>query len=235
MLAGLLMTRAGFAAHIDATALFQLHGIAQVTGHDKEWINTGGLLNNFGDVSDTASGGSSGRDTVVFSTFVMSKKDNARLTLGFGTDHVANLGGNDLAIFTIDPLDPATGYQTILAPTTLDITIGGTTLRHQSESINIGGFLQGVFGPDSDDPGTDPDLLGANGVVLVDLADFMAPGAVMNEFSINVLSAAENPYHYPAITAAGSFNTTVVPLPLPAVLFGSGLALLGMIGRRNRR
>jgi hypothetical protein len=58
---------------------------------------------------------------------------------------------------------------------------------------------------------------------------------MMNEFSIDVLTGApdENPMHYPAITAAGAFNATAVPLPLPAALFCSGLALLGLVGHRR--
>jgi hypothetical protein len=39
----------------------------------------------------------------------------------------------------------------------------------------------------------------------------------------------------PALAAVGAYHTTVVPLPLPAVLFSSGLALLGWIGRRKTR
>ena len=40
-----------------------------------------------------------------------------------------------------------------------------------------------------------------------------------------------------APSLVGAYHLTpaaVVPLPLPIVLFGSGLALLGFIGRRNR-
>jgi hypothetical protein len=37
----------------------------------------------------------------------------------------------------------------------------------------------------------------------------------------------------PALAAVGAYHTTVVPLPLPAVLFSSGLALLGWVGRRK--
>lgn len=37
----------------------------------------------------------------------------------------------------------------------------------------------------------------------------------------------------PALAAVGAYHATVVPLPLSAVLFGSGLALLGWIGRKK--
>ena len=243
LITGLLVAPLAHAAHIDATSLYRLHGIPEAVSHTGNWVNGAGEVNLFAHVSDSASDSATGRDTVVFSTFVMSRDANATLTLGFGSEHVANLPGPDLAIFTIDPLDPEpldpsdpnTRFQRVLAPTVLDITIGEVTARRQSQPIIIDSALQGVFGPDSNDPDPHPDLLGANGVVLIDLADFVASGALINAFSIDVLGAAENPTHYPAITAVGSFNTTVVPLPLPIVLFGSGLALLGFVGHRKRR
>ena len=246
LITSLMVAPVAHAAHIDATSIYQLHGIPEKTGHSGNWVNGTGDVNPaslFAHVSDTASDSATGRDTVVFNTFVMSRDANAMLALGFGSEHVANRPGPDLAIFTIDPLDPEpldpsdpnTRFQRVLAPTVLDVSIGEATGRYRSQPIIIDSLLQGVFGPDSNDPDTHPDLLGANGVVLIDLDDFVASGALINAFSIDVLGAAENPTHYPAITAVGSFNTAVVPLPLPAVLFGSGLALLGFVGRRKKR
>lgn len=37
----------------------------------------------------------------------------------------------------------------------------------------------------------------------------------------------------PALAATGAYHTAVVPLPIPAILFSSGLALLGLVGRRK--
>ena len=230
----LVITPAVNAAHIDATELFQLQGTAQVTAHTRSWHDTNGTTNRFNDVSDIVLDTATGRDTVVFNTFAYSTHNHATLTLNFGTDYVRNLAGNDLAIFTLDPL---AADLSVLAPTKLDVSIGGISVRYTSAPIVIANELQGVFGPDSEDADSHPDLLGSNGVVLINLDNFLlAPGAMMNEFSIDVLTGlpGENPYHYPAITAAGAFNTTVVPLPLPLVLFSSGLAMLGFVGRRKK-
>jgi hypothetical protein len=228
----MVCTPAVDAAVIDATDLFQLHSIAQVTGHTRSWDDTDGTRNSFADVSDTAYDTDTGRDTVIFSTYVKSTQDSATLTFNFGADHVSNLAGDDLAIFTLDPL---AADLSVLAATILEVSIGGETVKYASTPIVIDGNLQGVFGPDSDDKDLNPDLLGANGVILVNLDDFLlAPGAMMNEFSIDVLTASENPEHFPTITAVGAFNATVVPLPLPVVLFSSGLALLAFVGRRKR-
>ena len=229
----LVITPVANASIIDATDLFQLHSIAQVTGHTRSWADTNGTINSFVDVSDTVFDTVTGRDTVVFNTFVKSTHNNATLTLNFGIDFVANLTGNDLAIFTLDPL---AADLSVLAPTKLEVSVGGKTIQYTSAPIVIDNKLQGIFGPDSNDADSNPDLLGANGVILINLDSFLlAPGALMNEFTIDVLTGApgENPFHYPAITAAGAFNATVVPLPLPVVLFSSGLALLGFIGRRK--
>jgi len=234
ILFSLVITPAVNAAHIDATDLFQLQGIAQASAHTMSWQDTNGTTNRFADISDTVFDTATGRDTAVFNTFVYSTHNNAKLKLNFGTDYVSNLAGIDLAIFTLDPL---AADLSVLAPTKLDVGIGGKTVRYTSAPIVIANKLQGVFGPDSNDADSAPDLLGANGVILINLDDFLfAPGAMMNEFSIDVLTggAGENPFHYPTITAAGAFNTSVVPLPLPLVLFSSGLALLGFVGRRKK-
>lgn len=227
ILISLVITPVVNAAYIDATELYQLAGMAQVTTHTKQWNDTDGAANSFVDVSDTVLDPATAKDSVVFNTYVSSTHNNATMMLNFGTDYVSNLSGNDLAIFTLDPM---AADLSVLAPTKLDVSIGGKTVRFTSTPIVIDSKTQGVFS-------TANELLGANGVVLINLDKFMlAPGALMNEFSIDVLSgiSGENPMHYPTITAAGAFNTTVVPVPLPIILFSSGLALLGFIGRRKR-
>jgi len=210
----LVITPVVNAAYIDATSLYQLHSIAQVIDHTKAWHDTDGTTNRYNDVSDTVFDGLTGRETVVFNTFIYSRNDNATLTLDFGSDLVGNRTGIDLAIFTLNPA-------------TLAITVGTTTRKYTSNNMIIDSQPQGVFSPD----GT---LLGTNEAILIDLDDFIASNAILSSFTINVLSAAENPVYFPAISAVGAFNTTVVPLPLPIVLFGSGLAFLGFVGRRKK-
>lgn len=134
-------------------------------------------------------------------------------------------------------LDPVAADLSVPAPTKLDVSIGGNTVQYTSAAIVIDNRLQGIYGADSDDADSNPDLPGANGVILINLDDFLlAPGSMMNEFSIDILAGAsgENPTHYPAITAAGTYNSTVVPLPLSVVLFSCGLALLDFVGRRRK-
>ena len=91
----LLATPVVNAALVDATELFQLQSIAQVISHTRQWNDTDGTINRFVDVSDTVFDTATGRDTVVFNTYVKSAQNNATLTLNFGTDYVGNLSGDD--------------------------------------------------------------------------------------------------------------------------------------------
>ncbi len=206
-----------FAAHIDATTLYGLHSIAEVTSFTGTWQDTNGTTNDFADVSDLIFDPATGNDSVVFRSFTFSNNDNATLSFGFGADNIGNLRGNDLAIFT-------------LGAATLDITIADLTITYSSSTINIAGVDQGVFSQ----AGV---FLETNDVILIDLDDFMfLAGDSMNSFTINTLTMLEHPVLYPAITAVGSFNTvtiSAVPLPLPLFLFVSGAGLLGLFARNK--
>jgi hypothetical protein len=64
---------------------------------------------------------------------------------------------------------------------------------------------------------------------LVDLDDFgLAGNTEINSFRIYM----EN---YPALSLVGAINTQAVPLPLPIVLFISGLSFLGIVGSRRKQ
>ena len=220
----LIATSPVFAAHIgafDTASMYDLHSMAKVTRSTGKWIHTGGDA-SFSEISDTVM--KAGDERIVFNTYAMAESNNATMTMGFGSDVVGNLAGYDLAIFTLDPLTSALD---ILEPTILDVSIGTKTKKYTSAPIILDRYLEGVFN-------SDDELIGAHGVIFIDLEYFMPAGAILDEFTINALSADENPKHFSTITAVGAFNTTVVPLPLPIVLFSSGLAFLGFVGRRKR-
>jgi hypothetical protein len=64
---------------------------------------------------------------------------------------------------------------------------------------------------------------------LVDLDDFgLAGNTEVNNFRVYMEG-----YH--ALSLVGAINTQAVPLPLPIVLFASGLAFLGFVGRRRKK
>ena len=225
-LVGLITALPVSAAHIQAfddPTMYDLQSIANVSGSTGNW-GPSSRNEEFAEVSDTLM--DKGVERIIFNTYVMAASNNATLTMNFGSEFVMNLPGYDLAIYTLDPLN---ADLTIMAPTILDITIGEASGRYTSTPISFDGLLEGVFA-------TDGTLLGSLGVIMIELDDFSVPdNGWLDGFTINALTATENPLHYPTITAAGAFNTTVVPLPLPIVLFGSGIALLGVVGRRKRR
>jgi hypothetical protein len=59
------------------------------------------------------------------------------------------------------------------------------------------------------------------------LNDFIAQNPV-NSLTMNINNVSAVP------SLIGAHHLAPVPLPLPIVLFGSGLALLGFVGRRNK-
>lgn len=224
-LIGLMTAFPVSAAHIQAfdnPTMYDLQSMASVTDSTGNW-GPNSRHEDFAEVSDTLM--DVGLERIIFNTYVMGTSNNATLTMNFGPAAAINMPGYDLAIFTLDPLN---ADLKTMAPTILEITIGEASGRYSSTPISFDGLLEGVFA-------TDKTLLGSLGVIMIDLDDFLVPSeGLLHELSINALTATENPTHFPTITASGAFNTTVVPLPLPIVLFGSGLALLGFVGRRKR-
>ena len=219
ILTSLLFASTANASHIDATSLYSLHAIAEVTGSTGNWKSYNGSstdsTTNFSYVSDLINTGTN--DSVVFNTFVWSEDDtHSTITLSFGSDTVGNMTGNDLAIFSV-------------GPATVDVTISGITHQYSSSTIQIGGVSQGVYSKSNP-----PQYLDTLDVILIDLNDYSGV-TYMSELTIDALTAIENPLAWPGISAVGAFNTTVVPLPLPIVLFASGLAFLGFVGRRRKQ
>ena len=222
----LLLTSPAYASHIDATSLYSLHAVASVSGSTGNWKSYNGTsvdtITDFSYVSDVVSNGVN--DTVVFNSFVWSEDEaDATITLDFGADWVGDQPGIDLAIFSV-------------GPATLDVEISGITVRHSSTTVEINGVLQGTYSNN-----TPPAYLDTLDVILINL-DAYSGVNLMNQLTIDTLTVAENPLVWPGISAVGALNTTsavdpfdtsVVPLPLPIILFGSGLALLGLLGHRK--
>jgi hypothetical protein len=224
-LVGLMTAFPVSAANIQAfddPTMYDLYSMANVIDSNGNW-GANRDKEVFPEVSDTVM--DAGVERIIFNTYVMTTSNNATMTLDFGGEFVVNKDGYDLAVYTLDPLNEDLS---IMAPTMLEITIGEASERYTSTSISFDSSLEGVFA-------TDETLLGALGVIMIDLNKFSVPkDGLVDGFTINALTFNENPLHFPTITAAGAISTTVVPLPLPIVLFGSGLALLGFVGRRKR-
>lgn len=216
-LISLLLASLTDASHIDATSHYSLHAVANVTGSTGNWRSYNGTrvdtVTDFSYVSDMVSNGRN--DTLVFNTFIWSEDDaHSTISLSFGADTVGNQAGDDLVIFSV-------------GPATIDVTISGITVQHSSSTIAIEGVLQGTYS--NNNPAEYLDTLD---VILINLDAYSGVNHT-NQLTIDALTEAENPLAWPGISAVGAFNTIVVPLPLPMTLLGSGLALLGFIGRRK--
>lgn len=160
-------------------------------------------------------------------TFVLSTDDTAYIDLGFSANNVITGAGADLVIYTV-----GNGYNFGLQ------VFSGTSM--------ISDYLYNV---PADGSSTAKDAAGKE-LCVKDSSGNCA--AALSNTSIDLLGIADNTEidyirlfigtntsfkpgdAYPLFSLAGAVHTTaVVPLPLPIILFSSGLALLGWIGRRK--
>ena len=171
-------------------------------------------------------------------TFVMSNDDGASFDLGFGSNTAITGAGADLVIFTI-----GNGYS-------FGMQVFGT-----NNSL-LSSFAYSVPVPSASYDATARDI---NGNPLCVNATLPCP-AVISATAIDIFDSSYNyiaddteisfiriflgnDYNgsvggetaYPLFSLAGAVHSVpaAVPLPLPAILFSSGLLLLGWVGRRK--
>jgi len=153
----------------------------------------------------------------LFTTFAFSLDSSAYVDLGFSTS-VYNGAGDDLAFFV-------TGN-----PSSMDFSAVARDAFGNSLSITnaISAYNVQWLG--------NLDVNGqalAVSLVLIDLDNYGS-----DVFGTNALTSIQFNFGntLPGLSLAGGIHSTatVVPLPLPIVLFGSGLGLLGWIGRRKK-
>ena len=139
-------------------------------------------------------------------TYVLSMSPNAYVDLAFGSTNVVNGAGNDLAFF-------------FAGSATFSVNLSGQT--QSFSTMDTGYTVRDSFGTYS------------LAVALVDLSGFgLAQNASLGTFRVMLNNSS------PALSLVGSFNTqntpnNPVPVPAPLILLFSGIAALGLVGRRK--
>ena len=148
--------------------------------------------------------------------------DYVAMDLGFGSETVVTGPGVDLAIFSLWSgesysfgLQAFDTNNTLLSSFNYPLTVGGDK---PTSSI----FSSGVIT-------TSINLLDSNEVALGDNIEL----GYIRLFIGNDYNGGTGAYSNVSLVGAYHTQTAVVPLPLPIILFSSGLALLGWIGRRK--
>jgi hypothetical protein len=182
--------------------------------------------------------------------YVLSPYQNhTYLELGFGNDiNIYNGEGNDLVVFIVGNTT-SFGLQIYDQTNTLINLNTDTFLVATPEYHMVGDTIvyddpgDTVFDSDGNwlgvDCGTDPNCTdgAALSAIFFDLDDFGDDIAGIGKIRIELGESYNVDGNRPFFSLAGGFHTeasiTAVPLPLPIILFSSGLALLGWVGRRK--
>jgi len=188
------------------------------------------VINTWGDFSQTPGGTalSNGDIGTIISSdpataiYGFSSVDYSVIDLGFGDSTVVTGTGADLVIFSL-----SSGYDYSFGLEAYDINDNLLSSYNYSTAINSSVYSPGILA-------TSINLFDNSGVAVGDDIELgyirLFIGGAYNG-NVGGTSAYSN------FSLVGAYHTqlqaTVVPLPLPAVLFGSGLALLGWVGRRK--
>lgn len=162
-------------------------------------------------------------DDASTTTWVMSTDADAYIDLTFETG-VYNGDNTDISIFFIG--GGSTGH-------TVDVAINGHINPAETRTYTI------FSNSDTYTNSCMPDGTGQCGITStpilvmdIDLADFTFLG---NNPIVDLRLGVGNASAVPSLVGGYYLESTaVVPLPLPVILFSSGLALLGFVGRRKQ-
>lgn len=164
-------------------------------------------------------------DDNLFNTYAFSDDIGAYVDLGFSTS-IYNGTGDDLAFFVTG--DPA------------KLDFSAVVSDDFGHSLSISSSINPYF----IDWRANLDVNGtplALSMVLIDLDDYGSDVFGTNpltniRFNLGGEFISPGVSQAPGLSLTGGIHTSaaVVPLPLPIVLFGSGLGLLGLFGRRKK-
>jgi hypothetical protein len=149
-----------------------------------------------------------------------SSIDYSVIDLGFGDSTVVTGSGADLVIFSL-----TSGYDYSFGLEAYDTNNNLMSSYNYSTTIHSTIFEPGILA-------TSINLFDGYGAAVADDIElgyirlFIGGG-------YNGITGGTDAYSNFSLVGAYHTQAAVVPLPLPAVLFGSGLALLGLIGRRK--
>lgn len=166
-------------------------------------------------------------------TFVMSNDDGAYFDLGFGSNTATTGAGDDLVIFTIGNgysfgLQVFDASSSIISSNAYVVPVPSTA--YDATAVDSNGDPLCV-----NDTLPCPAVISATAIDLFSIADDTEIGFIRLWLGNDYNGSVGGETAYPLFSLAGAIHSdaVVVPLPLPAVLFSSGLLLLGWVGRRK--
>ena len=161
-------------------------------------------------------------------TFVLSNDDTASFDLGFGSTKVVTGESTDLVIYTVGN-DYNFGLQVFdanddkISDYLYSVPADGSTT-----ATNNNGSPLCV----TDSTGGCAAVISATPIDLLGILDGTEIGFI--RLFIGTNEKFKPNAAYPLFSLAGAVHVSAVPLPLPALLLTSGLAMLGWVGRRKR-